>query len=427
MSATNLLEDSIVNLRNQIEQQQQLAADARTRAETRMQEIKASGTDPLADKTAFEEIQGIYREADTASEEASDLQRRLDAAYQMAGRQNGGGDVHRASAPAAVGSLADRFLASNVYQELRASGVLETGSPIGAGRPVEVATRDEAMAFLAATATIGALVPEDQRLNQLVSIPVRRIRVFDLITMGTTDSDLVEYVEETVRTDAAAETPFGTAAGEATYTYVRRDTPVKRIPAFVPATKGNLADAGQARTLLEGRLMNSVERRFEGQIVSGDGTGDNLTGILNTSGLGAVARDTAGGEKRLEAIHRGMTAVRISLEDEPTAVGIHPTTYEQTVFEKDTTGNYLLAPDVSGAAAKTIWGLPAIISTVFPAGTAVVGNWREAIAWVRSGVAVSASDSHSDFFTRGMVALLAEMRAAFRLINARAFAGVTSL
>jgi len=43
------------------------------------------------------------------------------------------------------------------------------------------------------------------------------------------------------------------------------------------------------------------------------------------------------------------------------------------------------------------------------------------VLWDRERATVSVSDSHEDFFIRNMVAILAEMRAAFGLIRPSAF------
>src|SRR5690606_40251000 len=99
------------------------------------------------------------------------------------------------------------------------------------------------------------------------------------------------------------------------------------------------------RGVIEGQLANGVERRLEAQVVAGDGDGQNLTGILETDGIGTISRDLSSpGESRLEAIHRGITAIRLGLFGEPDAIGIHPTDYEQVIFEKGADGHYLLGP-----------------------------------------------------------------------------------
>jgi len=54
-------------------------------------------------------------------------------------------------------------------------------------------------------------------------------------------------------------------------------------------------------------------------------------------------------------------------------------------------------------------------------GTALLGDFRKAVIWDRESITISVSDSHEDFFIRNMIAILAEMRAAFGLIRPSAF------
>jgi HK97 family phage major capsid protein len=54
-------------------------------------------------------------------------------------------------------------------------------------------------------------------------------------------------------------------------------------------------------------------------------------------------------------------------------------------------------------------------------GYAVVADWRMAVLWDRMQTAITMSNSHSDFFVRNLVAILAEMRAAFGVIRPAAF------
>jgi HK97 family phage major capsid protein len=71
-----------------------------------------------------------------------------------------------------------------------------------------------------------------------------------------------------------------------------------------------------------------------------------------------------------------------------------------------------------------LWGVPVVQSFFQPQGTAWLANWRKAVLWDREAATISVSDSHSDFFIRNMVAILAEMRAAFGIIRPSAFVEV---
>jgi HK97 family phage major capsid protein len=62
-----------------------------------------------------------------------------------------------------------------------------------------------------------------------------------------------------------------------------------------------------------------------------------------------------------------------------------------------------------------------------PDDTALVGDFTKAVLWLREGAQVLATDSHSDFFVKNLVALLAELRAALGVLLPSAFCKVTSV
>ncbi|MGH9248312.1 MAG: phage major capsid protein [Acidimicrobiales bacterium] len=439
---TTELAVEIAELRGHIREAEQKAGIKREAAEQLKAEIKAAGVNPITgtsadDKDAFKRIDEAYRESDELFELAAEYRRRMTRLVDHASSDAlADGDTDDSERPAArrgmrLARFGERFLASESYRQLRRSGALEMSQAAVKTAPVQVATREEAVAtlfgrtHLAAQLDGGPLTPTDQQLVPPVEFPVRPLRVRDLITVNDTDTDTIEYVEETTRTDAAAETAYGTAAPEATYVYTVRTVAVKRIPHALPATKGNLADQGQLRGLIDSRLMYGVGKRVDTQMVSGDGVGENMRGILNTAGIGSQAQGT---DSKSDAFHKSMTVVRIALEDEPDGFLVHPDPYQEWALEKGTDGHYLTKNGPQSATPLTIWGKPAVINTVVGTTVGLVGNFRVgATLWVRTGVSVAASDSHADFFTKGLVMLLAEMRAGFAAVQPKAFCQVTGL
>jgi HK97 family phage major capsid protein len=428
-TALETFDAEIAACRARIRDHDQAAAAGRDAAEALVAEIRSSGVDPLEDGDAFNRIDEAYRVADGAAESAAEARRRLDRLYEMAGRAQPEPVPDRVTELRANASWAQRFVDAEAYRLLASSGVLDSGTTRVEMPPVQVATREEAMRtlFLAAADNHGPLVPEDQSLLPPVPIPARTLRLVDLIGVGTTDSDTVEYTVQVTRNEAVAGVAYGVASPQSNYLWERRTASVKRRAHHAVATKGNLADQGQLRTLIDNELMAGSRRELEAQVLNGDAVGENFRGILNTAGVAAVARNVAGGENRHDAIHRGITAVRLGLEDDITAIGIHPTPYEALVLDKDANGAYRYGSP-SSTAPRTIWGYPAVISTVFPAGTSVPGNWPlGARLWLRAGVAVNASDAPGNFFLEGLVAVQAELRAAFAAVQPKAFAAVTGL
>lgn len=432
------LQQEVGTLRGEIRKFEHEARVKREAAEQLKAEVKAAGHDPITgtsadDRDSFARIDAAYKESDELFERAAEYRRRMNRLLEHASSDAlADGDVGDPEHPgtqraAKIVRFGDRFVASEQYRLLKASGKLSMSNARVDTAPVEVATRDETIAALFGgaytAATVVSPTPVDQQFFPPVEFPARQLRVRDLVMVSETDSDTVDYVEETTRTDAAAETVYGLPAPEATYVYTKRTVGVKPIRQFTPATKGNLADQGQLQSLIEGRLMYGVGKRLDGQMINGDGVGDNTLGILATTGIGGVTQVS---ESNSDVFHKALTVVRIALEDEPDAFLLHPTPYQNWILEKGTDGHYVHLQGPQSGTPQTIWGKPAVISTVVGANTALTGAWRQgATLWLREGINVAASDSHANFFIEGLVALLAEMRAAFAAVQPKAFCQIT--
>jgi HK97 family phage major capsid protein len=162
--------------------------------------------------------------------------------------------------------------------------------------------------------------------------------------------------------------------------------------------------------------------------VNGAGTGEDLTGILNTSNILSQAQGT---DSTADAIHKAITQIRLGFI-EPNGVALHPNDWQLLRLSRDGggsvagTGAYLYGPP-STAGAEQIWGLPVAVTAAVPDDTGLVGDFTQAVLWLREGMQVLASDSHESFFVKNLVALLAELRAAFGVLVPAAFCKVTSI
>jgi HK97 family phage major capsid protein len=452
-----ILDDQLTELTAAITSEEEKARSLKEAVDADRDERAAAGVNFMLDDTLFEEFNARYEEADQIAAGARKLrQRREDILARMAkddSRNRGplapqGGDFHERGLRE---SIAQRYLQSDAYKRLLESGAL-TGSNSRVNHdPVEVVERggvdangdfDSPLAralqpgrerTTVNVGDAGAVVPIDQQVWPPVAIPVRQVQLLDLISISATESDMVNWVKQSVRSDYAAETPYGTAAPEADYEFSLQQASVKRIPSFIPATKDVLADQGQLQPLLQEQLMTGVRLKLESQFLSGagsSGTDSTFQGILNASGIGTVTYQSGTGhtsEYQLDVYHRAITTIRLTLFADPTAIVQHPTDYEWAVLKRDTYGRYLFTPNTEDGV-QDIWGLNTVISPVISAGTALVGDFKQgAHMWLRTGLSVTASTEHLDFFTRGMVAILAEMRAAFAVVQPRAFCQVLSL
>jgi len=187
----------------------------------------------------------------------------------------------------------------------------------------------------------------------------------------------------------------------------------------VPATKRALSDAAQIRGIIDQELQADLEECLEDEVLAGDGSGEHFTGILNTSGILGQAWDT----DVFTTTRKAITAVRTTGRSRPTAWLLHPADNEMIDLLKDGENRFYFGrPFASGN--QTLWGLPRVECEGVPEGTALLGEFRKAVIWDREKASIQVSDSHSDFFIRNMIAILAEQRAAFGVIRPSAFCEV---
>lgn len=251
----------------------------------------------------------------------------------------------------------------------------------------------------------------------------RPLTVRDIITTGSTESDTVEYVRVTGVTNNAAPTAEATASDdgsgakpESAMALLRVTENVKTIAHWIPATNRSLADAGQLRTLIDAFLRYGLEEELEDQILTGSGSGENFTGVLTLAGTTAQAFDT----DILTTTRKARTKVRVTGRAQPTAWVMHPNDWQNIDLLQDNEGRYYY-----GGPAKPgqpmLWGLPVVESEGMTEGFTVVADWRLCVLWDRLQTAISMTNSHSDFFVRNLVAILAEMRAALGWLRPKAF------
>lgn len=268
----------------------------------------------------------------------------------------------------------------------------------------------------------GALVFSDPKPIVDASY-ARPLTLRDIITMGSTVSDTVEYVRVTGVTNNAAPTAEATATGDSTgakpesgMALLRVTEPVKTVAHWQPATNRALADAGQLRTLIDTFLRYGLDEELEDQIITGSGVGENFTGVLNLAGTTAQAFDT----DILTTTRKGRTKVRVTGRANPSAYVMHPNDWQAVDLLQDNEARYYY-----GGPAQTgqprIWGLPVIESEAMTEGFTVVADWRLCVLWERMQTMISMSNSHQDFFIRNLVAILAEFRGALGWLRPKAF------
>jgi HK97 family phage major capsid protein len=269
--------------------------------------------------------------------------------------------------------------------------------------------------------TLGDMTPQSDR-RPMVPFAVDETTVGDLMLSGTTDSNVISYYEETTFTNAAATVAEGDAKPESALDFTERTDTVRKIATWIPATSEFLEDNAGLRSYIEGRLRFMVEREEEDQLLNGNGTAPNISGVLDRAIQTVTSTDD------IDAIYRAITEVRVDGLAEPTALVIHPLSWANIRLAKDGNDRYYGDGPFGPLQADRLWGLPVRVTPLIAEGTALVGAFRPfAQVFRKGGIRVVASTEHDTYFTENKVAILAEERLTLAVYRPSAFCSITGL
>ena len=267
--------------------------------------------------------------------------------------------------------------------------------------------------------------------DPIVLPPMRTNRVRDLFPSRTTSAAVIEYFRMTGFTNNAA--PVAERSGstfaakpQSSFTFVGEQAPVRTLAHWEAAHRNVLADEPQLRSIIDNELLYGLRLQEDAQILTGDGVGENLTGILATSGI-QTYNWSAGvvGDNKADAIRRAATLSFLAYY-EPTGVVLHPNDWEDSELSKDDNGQYLVAVSVAMGGEPKLWRIPVVDTPAMTEGQALVGAFGTgAQLYDREQASIRISEQHADFFVRNAIVVLAEQRLALAVKRPEAFVKVT--
>lgn len=434
---TTFTASDVAAQRSRVKQLEQNHEAAHTEATQWLAQVKSAVEDDGAAGPSADQVAEKFAPADTLAEQLDAEKAVLARMYESrngadADDQRPGTDAAAflASMGALPGGTRRIDPAAGWINDERVKAAMESGNVDAVRRlsDVPLLTAEQfasMMSPMAATVDGSPLVPDDQsRVDQLRGLPVRIPVLLDWIRIGTTDSDSVPYTRQTVETsnfgDANPLTAGGASPGESTITYEPDSEEIRDRATELPIPRRNLADSGRMRSIINGRLIGMARRDLENQLIAGDGTGSQMTGIVNWDGVGTYTR--VADEPVAITLHKGITLVRTSLLEEPDGVALSAQDWEILATDRGSDGHYVNSAGPLAAMAMTVWQKRATIAHVLAATQAIVGKWDEDELVIREGVSVREFEQHSDFATKQLVMMLAMYRAANIIERAQAFA-----
>lgn len=257
----------------------------------------------------------------------------------------------------------------------------------------------------------------------------RPLTIESLFPKINISTNAFEYVQEdeTKNVNGAAfvaegaQKPFGSTNFELKTGNVRTIAHLARI------SKQLLADGPALAAYINQRIVYGVDLVVEDQLVSGDGTGQNLSGILTTGNYTAhgATKAALGGGTNITLFDLILYA-KSKVEQaffRPNVILMNPADWTTLQMKKNTSGDYYLGHP-SSVAQKVMWGLPVWTTPAISQGQFLVGDFNQAATlWTRQGMTVEAFEQDQDNVQKNLVTIRAERRLGFGIERPSALCG----
>ena len=194
------------------------------------------------------------------------------------------------------------------------------------------------------------------------------------------------------------------------------------IAAWVNMTRQTAADAPQIQAYLDGRLRYSLKRRADAQIINGNGTSPNLSGLLDRTGI--VTHAPVADEEWYVSIRKGITAME-QVETVPEIVVLNPADAEVFDLSNHSDDGLHAVPNVAGPGARTAWGMTQVRSTAVASGTAVLIDPMSVAVLDRQAPTAYMTDSHASLFISNILTLLLEVRLGLAVFEPKGICQIT--
>lgn len=269
--------------------------------------------------------------------------------------------------------------------------------------------RIEVKDFIGSGATSAGALMSPQRDGSIVMLPKARLTVRSLLGKGRTGSGSVEYMRQTGFTNNAGMVAEGALKPQSEITFDLQEAKVRTIAHWVKASRQILADVPQLETLVDGELRYGVQMKEEQQLLFGDGTGQNLHGIVPQATAYEVARNVEG-DNRFDTLLHAVEQAEIA--DLPASgIIINTSDWFAMLGIKDAGGNYLTGGPLENVP-DWIWRLPVVWTNAMTKGQFLVGAFETAATLYDREQTTVEMGYENDDFTRNLVTILGEERIA---------------
>lgn len=245
----------------------------------------------------------------------------------------------------------------------------------------------------------------------VIGAPFNDVHMRNLLPTGTTDSNVVRHIRDLGGEGGPAMVAEAGSKPQMDRDFSIIDANVRKLATHLRVPEEMIEDIPWLTSFITEIGIQEVIAVEDTQILYGDGTGQNLSGIANSGNFTAFAAGTSvigASANQFDVLRAAQKQMR-TLKRTPSFALVSPTDYFDMVSKKDTTNNYILSGGGNGLV-PSLDGVPIIQMNQITAGDFIVMDRRAAQIFFRSNISVRFYDQDQDNAIKNMVTIVIEER-----------------
>lgn len=257
-------------------------------------------------------------------------------------------------------------------------------------------------------------VVEPTRDGEITRNPVRQPFIEQISDSTEVGSTGLVYVEVTTETGSPATTSELAAMQEKDFAYEAFTAPLKKVAVMNKHSVELLLDAPQLANAIQGMITEDLNVEVDQQLLNGDGTGSNLTGVMSRASVldaAAIGSQVLANANHYDVLRIAMTKIAKAGKGRfiPTHILLNPTDVEALDLTKDANDRYVM-PAFVAADGTRIKGALVIENVGVTEGDFLVGDFRKLKVGRQGGIRVEMSNSDGTDFGKDIMSIKAVRR-----------------
>lgn len=272
------------------------------------------------------------------------------------------------------------------------------------------------------TVAAGGMI-QSYREPGMVELQRREMTIRDLLTVIPVDTNSVDYAKQVSRTNNAAPVAEAATKPYSDYVWGSATAPIRTIAHLAKLTRQALDDARRLQAEVDSEMRYGLDLVEEAQLLNGDGTGQNLNGILPqaTAFAAPAGFEWPGNVNKMDVIRVAMLQLAVALY-RPDGIVLNDIDWAEMELTKTTDGAYLMRSPNGEQLVRRLWNLPTVATQAIAATNFLVGNFRAgATLYDRMATEVLISTENADDFEKNLATMRAEKRIGLAVKRPGAF------